>query len=154
MGFIADIGKVTFTAIRLLQETTAKREQTVRKVEKTLTQFRKELDKNRSITSDLLDGGKLIDLKVNDPALVKTLALIKTTAMTEVNTSPRIYKSKLTKKITTYLDLLTLTINKIDYLKDLSTMSKKELTLLPTVRLTVRIKNINQNLEELIKKAG
>jgi len=154
MGLIADIGKITFDAIKLLQETSAQREREKIRVEKTLKQFRKELYDNREITSGLLNGGKLPKLMANDPSLAKTLARIKTTAMTEVSDSPRTYKFKSTKKIAVYFDLLSLTINKIDRLKDLSTMSNKELALCPKARLTVRVNKINQCLEKLIKDAG
>ena len=154
MGLIADISKAAIAAIKLVKETAAKKEKEKNRMEKILIQFRKELYDNRGITSGLLDGGKLPELKANDPALAKNLARIKTAAMKEVSGKPRIYKSKPSKKIAAFLDLLSITIHKIDQLKGFSVMNDGELALHPKVRLAVRVKNINQCLVKLIEEAG
>ena len=152
MGLIADIGKVTFAAIKLIKKTAIEIQKEKTRAGKTLKQFRKELFDNREITGALLNGGKLQELKANDPALAKTLQRIKTAAMTEVSESPRAYKFKTSKKIAAFIDLISLTNNKIDNIKDLSTTNDRELALYPKLRLTVRVKNINQCLAKLINE--
>ena len=154
MGLIADISKATIAAIKLVKKTVAEKEKEKVRVEKTLKQFCKELYDSRDITGGLLNGGKLPELKANDPAWAKNLARIKTAAMKEVSGCPRTYKFKSSKKIAAFLDLLSLTNHKIDRLKGLSVMNDRELALHPKVRLAVRVKNINQCLVKLIKEAG
>lgn len=153
MGVIADISKALLSAIKLALKTAAARKREALRVERMLSQLRAELFANRDSASGLLQGGKLGGLKANDPAWAKTLARFKTAAMAEVSGCPRAYRFKPSPKAAAFLDLLSLTLHKIDALRKLSAMGNKELAQYPKARLAVRVKHLSRCLEKLVKQA-
>ena len=150
MGIIADIGGLTLRSIGFIFKKRGEAEKKKKETEKTLIQLRKEIYANRDVVNGLLRGGSLKSVKVNDEALVKFLARIKTGAMEKVQYYPRDYPQIRTKKTAPFFETLSITLSKINDLKSKSAMSDKELNLLPHVRLSLRVSNISKCLKALV----
>jgi len=153
MGIIKDIGDLVFKGITFIKKEAKERQKEKAEIEKTFIRFNKEISDNRSLVSGLHSKGGLKTVKPNDRAFVLIIARIETSAMKKVRDYPKKYIKKPTKKIATFFELLSNTISKIDNLKRLTSMTKGELDLLPSVRLGVRIMYLNKCFDRLIKEA-
>jgi len=158
MGIIKDIGDVAIKGIELIikevkeaKKRKAKIQKMKMEIDKTLIQLKNEIYTNREIISRLHRKGGLSVIKPNDKAFASVISGLKISAMEEVKNYPKKYIKKPPKKVAVFLDLLSLTLNKIDRLKTITTTPTRELALSQPVRLGARIMYLNRCFDKLIK---